>query len=760
MPEKEAWSVPGRPGTWQTRLLLLAAAAALISPLIWLNLINGSSAFANDLWITFLVCLIPPAASLACFARSRVSSIDRLAWQLIAIGIACWAVGAIIRFGFMDESQGRPVPAWADPFFMATYPLLFAGLALVIRNRLRSYRHLAIYDAITGFVLLIALVFAFLPGEIKAMTGYDDLATVVLVFYPLGDFALLILLACLFRFTGRTSDGPWPLFGAGLTLFAVADLIFALAVPTFGRDLSFLYTLWLFGFLLMIAGSWRADGEVIEVEPGAVQLIPPVAFLTLAVIGLLHGQGNDLWLSAVVGLTIVVFLVLARLSLSAYEFSRKSRAVRVRTIDQLTSLPSRNRLEELLADQSGSPAWKTAPLFVLVIGLERMSQFERAIGPAEADRLISSVATRVRRAGGDAGILGVIERAEFGVICSQESAPEPLALAKSIQRSFDSVVKVGGVELQLEAVLGVASYPEDTNDPNDLIRLALVSREEARRDGEPFRLAPARPELERRNLHLLEELRSALEQDQIEVYYQPKVSTTDGLVRSVEALVRWEHPELGMMNPGEFVPLAEENGLGPMLTDRVFEHAARQKRDWEEHGQNIDIAVNLGKADLIDESLPRRLRETLDRVGTESGGLTLEVSENLVASKIAPLSRNLRKLKVEGYRLSLDDFGAGATSLAHMRELPLDEIKIDRSLIARMHHSREDVIIGESAVLIAKKLGMNVVAEGAEEVSTVNLLRVLDCGEIQSFFFARPMPPEQLDNWLDDFRPSAGSATP
>lgn len=759
MPENEALSVKGRPRTLRSRLILLGLAGALVTPLIWLNASGSLQGFVNDFWITLLVCVIPPSAALACFARSRVSSVDRLAWVLISVGLACWATGAIFRFVFMDESGGRPVPAWADPFFMATYPLLFAGLVLVIRNRLRSYRHLAIYDAVTGFILLIALVFTFLPGEIKHLTGYDDLATVVLVFYPLGDFALLILLACLFRFTGRMGDGPWPLFGAGLTLFAIADLIFALAVPSFGTELSLLYSLWLFGFLLMIASSWRPDGEVVEVEPGAIQLIPPITFLTLALVGLLHGQGTDLWLSAVVGLTIVVILVLVRLSLSAYEYTRKSNSARFHMVDQLTSLPSRNRLEELLAEQSGSPAWRTPPLFVLAIGLERISQFERAIGPAAADKLISTLATRVRRAAG-AGIVGVIERAEFGVICSQESAPEPAVLAQAVQRSFDPVVEVGGVELQLETVIGAASYPEDTNDPNDLIRLALVSRAEARRDGETFRLAPTRPELERRNLQLLEELRSALTEDQIEVHYQPKVSTSDGRVRSVEALVRWEHPEAGMMNPAEFVPLAEENGLGPVLTDRVFEHAVLRKRAWEQAGQTFDIAVNLGMADLIDESLPRRLRQTLDSVGAESAGLTLEVSENLVASKIGPLSKNLRKLKVEGYRLSLDDFGAGATSLAHMRELPLDEIKIDRSLIARMHHSREDAIVGESTVLIAKKLGMNVVAEGAEVDSTVNLLCDLDCGEIQSFFFARPMPAEQLECWLSDYRPEVGSATP
>lgn len=760
MADRDAWSVPGRPRTLRSRLLLLAAAASLVTPLIWLNWIDGAEHLANDFWLTFLICWIPPAAALACFARSRVSTVDRRAWCLISIGIACWAAGAVFRFVFMDDSRERPVPAWADPLFMATYPLLFAGLALVIRNRLRSYRHLAFYDAVTGFILLIALVFTFLPSEIKALTGHDDLATVVLLFYPLGDLALLVLVAAMFRFTGRIGDGPWPLFGAGLTLFTIADFVFAMDAPSIGAELSLLYTLWLFGFLLMIAGSWRPDGDVLEVDPGAVQLVPPVTFLALALLGLVYGQNSDLWLSAVVGLTAVVVLVLVRLSLSAYEFTRKSHAARFHMVDQLTSLPSRNRLDELLAEQAGTPAWRTTPLFVLSVGLERFNQFERAIGPAAADQLISTVATRIRRAAGEAGIVGVIERAEFAVICCQETAPNADSLSGAIQRSFDSVVKVGGVELQLYTVIGAASYPEDTNDPNDLIRLSLISSSEARRDGRSFQPSPTRPELDRRNLQLLKELRSALGEDQIEVYYQPKVSTSDGQVRSVEALVRWNHPEGGLMSPGQFVPLAEENGLGPLLTDRVFEHAARQKREWDLEGHRLEVAVNLGMADLIDESLPRRLRQRLAESGTEPGDFTLEVSENLVASRMGSLSDNLRKLKVEGFRLSLDDFGAGATSLAHMRELPIDEIKIDRSLIARMHHTREDAVVGESAVQIAKQLGLNVVAEGAEEESTVGLLRGLDCGEIQSFYFARPMDPDRFEGWLTDYRPEVGSVRP
>ncbi|MBN8867839.1 MAG: EAL domain-containing protein [Solirubrobacterales bacterium] len=753
MPQTADWRVAGRPASAKRRFGLLIAAEALALSLILLNLIEGTADFANGTWVTVLICLIPPLTAAACFARAAANPADQLAWRLIGAGIACWALGAIGRFLFYDGSS-RPIPSWVDPLFLAMYPLVLLGLALVLRNRLRSYRHLALFDATAGFILLVALAFSFFPGQIKDFTGHDDLGTAVLAAYPLGDFGLLILTACLFRFSEDIREGPWLSFGAGLTLFAFADLAFAFASPGNGTMLSVLTAGYLTGFLLMINGSWRPDGEVIELRPGAIQLLPPVVYLSLAVIGLVYGQGHDLWDSAVVALTLTIALVLVRLALTAYEYTKEVRSRERFMLDDVTGLPTRNRLDEWLKILESAPAWRESPLYVLAIGIERVGQLEAALGPTVMDEALSTAATRIRRTAGGSGRLALIDRAEFGLVCSQESAPEPETLASAILRDFEPAMEINGIKLRLRPVIGVARSPEDTTSPRELLRLALISCDEARGRDEAVRLAPEDPERLRQELHRLEELREAVGSDEIRLCFQPKVRTSDGQVSAVEALVRWQHPQAGLLGPGEFVPLAEEHGLTPMLTDRVADLAAAQMREWADQGLMIDVAINLGMSDLLDQSISERIAAALDRHRVQASRLTLEVSENIVMTRPSLLNANLTRLKDDGFRISLDDFGSGTTALAHLRNLPLDEVKIDRSLIAKMHQSPQDAALAEGAISIAKELDLDVVAEGAEEESTVSHLTDIDCGEIQSFYFARPMPADQMADWLADHQPA------
>ncbi|OJU95026.1 MAG: hypothetical protein BGO23_07680 [Solirubrobacterales bacterium 67-14] len=712
-----------------------------------MTFIPGTADFADRTWATVVLCVIPPLAAAACFARAAASPVDRLAWNLIGAGFACWAAGAIGRFLFFDGTA-RPIPAWIDSLFLAMYPLVLIGLALVLRGRLRSYRHLALFDATGGFILLVALAFIFFPGAITDLTGHDEFAVAVLTCYPLGDFSLLILTMCLFRFSYDVHRGPWPAFGAGLVLFALADLAFVFQTPGNGTLLSILTAVYLAGFLLMIAGSWQPDGEVLELQPGAAQLAPPFLYLVLAVIALIYGQGHDLWDSAVIALALTIVIVIVRLAVTAYEYRKEVHSRERYMVDGLTGLPSRNRLDGWLKQMSDAPSWRESPLYVMAIGIERIGPLEASLGPAVMDEAINTAATRIRRSTERHGRLAMIDRAEFGIVCSQDSAPDPELLAESILREFEPPIKVGGVKMRLRPVIGVARSPEDTTDPQELLRLALISSYEARLHDETLRLGVEAPDRVHEELHRLEELREAIASDQIRLHFQPKVSTSEGRVVAVEALARWQHPEKGMLDPGEFVPLAEEHGLTPLLTDLVADLAVAQMREWTDQGLMIDVAINLGMSDLLDLSVSERIAAVPAKHGIDPGRLTLEVSENLVTARPALLHANLDRLKEDGFRISLDDFGAGSTSLAHLRNLPLDEVKIDRDLISAMHRSPQDAAVAEGAIAIAKQLGLDVVAEGAEDESTVSRLIEIDCGEIQSFSLARPMSAHQLREWL------------
>jgi len=742
--------MPGGSGSNRQKHVVLAAALILVAPLL-ANVFTDPGRLVNGFWLSALVCTLPALASVACFARASSSTADRLAWRLIGTGIGFWAAGAIGRFLLLDVSDGRSVPAWVDPLFLLMYPLVLTGLILVLRNRLRTSRHLAYYDSITGFILLIALCFTFFPDQVTRLTGYDNLGSAVLITYPLGDIALLILTACLFRFASHLHEGPWPAFGSGLALFAVADLCFALQTPTGGRSLGLLSLFWMVGFVLMIYGTWQPDGEVIEVTPGTGQLLLPLVFLSLVVGALAYGQEHDLWEATVVALSIAFVLVLLRLGVTTYEYTRAIRESERHRLDGITRLPARTRLTGWLDQHAKLPQPQRPPLFVLAIVIERIGQIEAALGPDALDEMISITATRIRRSVGEIGQLAAIDRGQFGLLCAEDSAPDPESVARLVFQGLERPVEVGGIRLQCSAVIGAGRYPEDTRDPGELLRLALISCDEARSSDTALQLTPREPDRARKSLKRTQELRDAIGRGQLTLHYQPKVRTDDKSVHAVEALVRWQHPSEGVLPPLEFIDLAEEGGFASALTDEVIDLGARQQRAWKERGIDLNVGINLAMSDLIDESLVRRMSSAVNRHGVDPADMTLEISENLVMTRPTLLISNLKLVKETGFRISLDDFGSGTTSLAHLRSLPVDEIKIDRPLVARMHQSREDAVIGEAAISIARELGLDVVAEGAEEERTVARLERVKCSEIQSYYYSRPLPADQFEIWLAEY---------
>jgi len=744
----------GRPRSSRARAALITAGFVLVSPLIWLNLVSEGGDALNVVWLRTVGCILPGLASAACFARAASGSADRLAWRLIGTGLAFRAAGSIGRHLFLDVSQGRDVPAWVDPLFLAMYPFVFAGLILVLRNRLRTYRHIVLFDSIAGFVLLVALCFTFFPDQITDLTGYDELGTAVLLSYPLGDISILVLTICLFRFKVDVRDGPWLAFGAGLTLIALGDLYLAFATPSGGQAFGVLNGVWFAGFLFVIYGAWQPDGDVIEIQPGLSQVTLPLAFLAMVVGALLYGQAHDLWDSAVVLLAVVAALVLVRLAITAREYAALARTSAARSLDRVTGLPSRERLEEWLKDLAAAHPGRRSSLYVLVIAVDRLGQTEAALGPVSVDGMISIAATRLRRSVAEIGHLAAIGRGQFALLCSEEIAPEPKRVADQVFRLFRHPVRVGGINLQVDLVIGGARAPGDADDPRELLHLALVSCDEARAIGESLRISPREPDRGRKSLQRIEELRAGIRSGQLRVHFQPKVRTDEGAVRCVEALVRWDHPRIGELAPTAFVPLAERSGLMPGLTDVVADLALAQAARWRKRGIDLGIAINLGMSDLMDQGLVGRLRAACERHRLEANRVTLEVSEDLVTRRPEQLISNLGRLRDAGFRVSLDDFGSGSTTLAYLRTLPLDEVKIDRSLISSMHLSEADAIVCEAAIAMINGLSKDVVAEGAEEPWTVNRLSEIGCREIQSFYFARPMPADELESWLRDFAPA------
>jgi diguanylate cyclase (GGDEF)-like protein len=424
-----------------------------------------------------------------------------------------------------------------------------------------------------------------------------------------------------------------------------------------------------------------------------------------------------------------------------------SRRLRAQALhDALTGLPNRTLLQRraeraLRGDARGA---------ILLIDLDRFKEVNDTLGHDHGDELLVEVAGRLRAAlrGGDT--LARLGGDEFAVLL--EGLPDRAAVAELACRLQDSLrlpFALRGVAVDLEASIGVALYPAHGTDFGTLVQRADVAMYDAKRG----RLGVATYSAERDpysadRLGLLAELRRAITGDELVLHFQPKVALGSGDVIGAEALVRWQHPTRGLLPPAEFVPLAERTGAVAGLTRWVVDAALRQSRLWRDAGIDLPIAVNLAAANIVDVTLPDTIAGLLERHGVPGDRLECEISEHTVMADPVRATDVLARLRALGVRLSLDDFGTGHSSLAYLKQLPLDEVKIDRSFVSGMADDENDAVIVRSTIDLARNLGLAVVAEGVESAEIMRGLADLRCDTAQGFHVSRPLPAAELGAWL------------
>jgi EAL domain-containing protein (putative c-di-GMP-specific phosphodiesterase class I) len=330
--------------------------------------------------------------------------------------------------------------------------------------------------------------------------------------------------------------------------------------------------------------------------------------------------------------------------------------------------------------------------------------------------------------------------------------PDRAAVAELAGRLRDALRRpfaLRGVAVELEASIGAALSPDHGTDVNTLVQRADVAMYDAKRSKAGIgTYSPDRDPYSADRLALLAELRRALDRDELVLHYQPKVAVAGGAVIGVEALVRWQHPERGLIGPAEFVPLAERTGTAAELTRWVLNAALAQCRAWRDQGIDLAVAINLAAANIVDATLPDAVSEALQRHGVPSNRLECEISEDTVMADPVRAMEVLGRLRELGLRLSLDDFGTGHSSLAYLKRLPLDEVKIDRSFVSGMTADENDAVIVRSTIDLARNLGLDVVAEGVEDEATLRGLGDLHCDIAQGFHLSRPLPAPELAAWL------------
>jgi PAS domain S-box-containing protein len=483
--------------------------------------------------------------------------------------------------------------------------------------------------------------------------------------------------------------------------------------------------------------------------------IPPGAETT-AEFRVRHAGGGWRWLESVIanrveGPAVGAFVLNARDATEQHRL--REELARRANYDQLTGLPNKAHFRDLVAARltGGSDVDGAGGMLVASVDVEALASIAEVFGYAHADSLTAQVTGRLEGSLPPGAVLGRIGNEDFAVAVPADSVAGAEGLARDMLAAFGDPFMVGSDPFQLDLTVGAAVSGTHGDDALLLLRRAKLARRAAHRAARGYRLYSADlDEHSADRLSLLGQLRDAIGSEQLRLHYQPKLRLSAGTVCGVEALIRWQHPQLGFVAPDRFIGLAERSGLIAPLTRWVVEEAARQSRAWADRGIDLPIAVNITPHSLQDPAFPDEVVDAVRRWRLPASALCLELTERAVTTDPEAAARACRRLAAEGITLSMDDFGTGQSSLAHLAALPVSELKIDMSFVRPLTTSSQAEGIVRMIVDLAHHLDQTATAEGVEDKPTLDLLAQLGCDAIQGYYLSRPLPAAELAAWLSE----------
>lgn len=412
--------------------------------------------------------------------------------------------------------------------------------------------------------------------------------------------------------------------------------------------------------------------------------------------------------------------------------------------DLLTGLPNRVRLLQLL--ERAIAAGK--PFTVINFSLDQFGQIASSLGHNASDEVLKLVADILKRNLRDGQHLAHLGGNEFVIALEGSEVKVAGRWVEHLGHLLHAGVTLSGANLSLHATAGVAVFPAHSRDAADLLRRAAVARSNALTAHEPFAVfVPGDEHQHRRQIKIIGDFPRALSQDELCLFAQPQISCATRAVVGAELLVRWRHPELGLLMPGAFVELIERAGSIAHLTRWVIRDAVRQCRRWRDQGIDVPVAVNLSVHDLVNEYLPYNLLEIVKEHGLRTSDMTLEVTESAIMRNVSLSLKVLGCIRDLGFGIALDDFGTGQSSLGQLRRLPVNELKIDKSFVMNMRDRKDDVIV-RATIDLAHSLGLSVVGEGVEAAALLERLAKLGCEYAQGNYISEPVPAEEFSDWV------------
>ena len=423
--------------------------------------------------------------------------------------------------------------------------------------------------------------------------------------------------------------------------------------------------------------------------------------------------------------------------------------------DAVTGLPNREQFRHLLRERVAEARRSGEPCSVLMLDIDRFKHVNNVLGHGFGDRLLGSIAARLSEGVSVAGGMNVVASLggdKFAICLPRTGFESGAETARGLRALLERPLTLDEHTIDVSAGFGLAAFPAHAADADVLLGRAELAMYAAKsRQSGVVAYEASLDSASDASLSLLSELRSAIDEGQLRLYLQPKISLATGDACGAEALVRWQHPKRGLLGPNLFVPFAEQTGFIREITGWMVEQSAAHCSDLRDRGLDLRVSVNLSTKDLMDLRLADKLEKTLARRSLDPSCLCLEITESAIMDDAARALLTLQRLDAMGVALSIDDFGTGYSSLAYLKTLPLHELKIDRSFVMAMESDRADLKIVRSTIDLAHNLGYSVVAEGVETAQTWAILKALRCDQAQGYFMAKPMPEAEFGRWLDQW---------
>jgi len=692
-----------------------------------------------------------------CVVAARRGRAERVAWYGMSAALVLGITANVVYSAFIATKPVEPFPSVADAFYLAYYGGVYVLLFGLIRSKVPRFHPSMWLDGLIGALGAVAVATSVLLGPALELTEGTTAAVVVSLAYPLADVLLLALLVAVTAIFGIRRDRALVLLALGILSSFAGDVVYLnLATRGVYVEGGPLDLTWLVGVTLIAVAAHlsRPGDDRSEPDTGTTSrscwriLAVPLACNLAALLVLALGWGDTV--SPIAGWSAVgtVLAALARTAITFREVRAYHEVKEQALTDELTGLPNRRALfEESRRVLEGTTARRPAAL--LLFDLDGFKVVNDSLGHHAGDHLLRQIGPRLRPALRAGDVLARLGGDEFAVLLPDAELAEAEALAQRLRALILQPVTVEGIRLHVGVSIGVAGAPVPAATVEELLRCADVAMYSAKASRAGVHVYVPDPDGSSSDrLRTMEQLRTALEDgDQLEVHLQPQVALPGGEVVGAEALVRWRHPARGLLSPADLLPAAEQAGLLRPLADAVLELSLTAAERWW-HAWAVPVSVNLSAADVTDLDLPGKVAQALVRHGLPARALTLELVEDTLMTDAERGRQVLGDLRRLGVRTSIDDYGTGYSSLAYLRNLPADELKLDRSLTSDVGADPRAAAIVRHTVALAHDLGISLVAEGVEDEGTGAVLAALGCDVAQGFAIARPMPVEDFLTWL------------